>query len=129
MARAPRRGGGDLRKRFLPWALVAVAALVYPAAMLTGGLPRFPSRGECVHPAKADGNLEAVFGRFDRRADAERTLQRVLGVGFKGSAIEPDGCGRLKVDVHGVPSLAVGRELVAEAAKVGVHATLEEVRP
>ena len=46
---------------------------------------------------------------------------------YFGSVIESDGCGRLKVDVHGVPSLAVGRELVAEAAKVGVHATLEEV--
>src|SRR5207248_10097558 len=119
----------DVRKRLLPWTLVAVAALVYLAAVLTGGLPRFPSRAECVHPAKADGNLEAVFGRFDRRTDAERTLRRVLGVGFKGSMIEADGCGRLKVDVHGVPSLAVGHELVAEAAKVGVHATLEQTMP
>jgi len=115
--------------RLLPWAVVVLAALVYPAAVLTGGSPRFPSRTDCVHPATAGRNIEAVFGRFDRGVDAEARLRRVLGVGFKGSRIEADGCGRLKVDVPGVPSVAVGQQLMAEAAKVGIHATLEEATP
>ena len=115
--------------RLLPWAVVVLAALVYPAAVLTGGSPRFPSRADCVHPAKVGRSIEAVFGRFDRRVDAEARLRRVLGVGFTGSRIEADGCGRLKVDVHGVPSVAVGHQLVAEAAKVGIPVTLEEATP
>jgi len=35
-------------------------------------------------------------------------------------SVEPDGCGYLKVNVKGVPTLAVGRELAAEAEKVGL---------
>jgi hypothetical protein len=107
--------------------VVLVAALVYPLAVLSGGLPRFPTRAECVHPAKEGVPLEAVFGRYDHRPDAEARLQNVLAAGFKGTRIEPDGCGRLKVDVQGVPSLAVGSDLLAEADKVGIHATLEAV--
>jgi hypothetical protein len=106
-------------------AVVIVVALVYPLAVLGGGLPRFPTRAECIHPAKEGVQLEAVFGRFDHRPDAEARLQKVLGAGFKGTKIEPDGCGRLKVDVQGIPSLAVGNNLLAEARKVGIDATLE----
>jgi hypothetical protein len=118
-----------VRRQLAPWALVLVAALAYPLALLSGGSPRFPSHAECVHPAKADGHLEAVFGRFDRETGAEAMLRRALGAGFAGSLIEPDGCGLLKVDVHGVPTLAVGRALVAEAAKVGIRVTVEEALP
>ena len=107
--------------------LVLVAALAYPVAVLSGGLPRFPTRAECIHPAKEGVPLEAVFGRFDLRAGAEARLQRVLAAGFKGTTIEPDGCGRLKVDVAGIPNLAVGHDLLKEAAKVGLTATLESV--
>ena len=65
----------------------------------------------------ADLVLDAVFD-----SSSSKVYLKVDGSG-------PDPTPALKVDVHGVPSLAVGRELVAEAAKVGVHATLEEVRP
>jgi hypothetical protein len=116
-------------RRYLPLVLVVVAALTYPVAVLTGGLPRFPTRAECIHRPKEGVPLEAVFGRFDHRPDAEARLQRVLATGFKGSRIEPDGCGRLKVDVPGVPNLAVGHDLVNEAAKVGIGATLERATP
>jgi hypothetical protein len=109
--------------------LVVVAAFAYPLAVVSGGLPRFPTRAECIHPAKEGVPLEAVFGRFDHRPDAEARLRQVLGAGFTGSKIEPDGCGRLKVDVAGVPNLAVGRDLVAEAQKVGISATLEAAQP
>ena len=109
--------------------VVLAAALAYPLAALAGGFPRFPSRAECIHPARDGGQIEAVFGRFERQDDADAMLSRVLSAGFAGSAIEPDGCGRLKVDVHGVSSLAVGHDLVAEAAKVGLRATLEEAMP
>ena len=107
--------------------LVLVAALAYPVAVLSGGSPRFPTRAECIHPAKEGMPLEAVFGRFDLRVDAEARLQRVLAAGFKGTKIEDDGCGRLKVDVAGIPNLAVGHDLLKEVDKVGLTATLEAV--
>jgi hypothetical protein len=94
---------------------------------MSGGSPRFPTRAECIHPAKDGVQLEAVFGRFDLRSDADARLKRVLAAGFKGTKVEPDGCGRLKVDVAGIPSLPVGNDLLAEARKVGLGATLESV--
>jgi hypothetical protein len=111
----------------LLWLLIILGALlVYPAVLLAHDEPHFPHRGECVHPATADGEVDAVFGRFDDRGAATAEAQRLAGLGFTGTAIEGDGCGYLKVVVHGVPSLAVGSELVAEARRVGVPVTLEQ---
>jgi hypothetical protein len=115
-----------MRRRFLPWAILAAAALVYPLAVLATGVPRFPSRAECVHPATTDGSIDAVFGRFSTRAAAESELRRVLALGFKGSEVEGDGCGLLKVVVHGIPTLAAGRAFVQEAEHAGAHVSLEQ---
>jgi hypothetical protein len=116
-------------RRIAPWALVLAAAIGYPVGVISAGTPHFSERSDCVDLAKKDGEIDAVFGRFDRRADAEARLRVVLGRGFKGSEIEGDGCGRLKVVVHGIPSLAVGRELAAEAQSVGLQVTLEYAAP
>jgi hypothetical protein len=118
-----------VKVRILPWALLLVAALVYPLTVVAGGGPRFPSQAECVHPAKTDGNVEAVFARFDSSARAEVLLRRVLHSGFKGTQVEPDGCGLLKVTLHGIPTLQVGRDFIAEAETVGFHPTLEQATP
>jgi hypothetical protein len=107
--------------------MVIVAVVAYPLGVIAGGGPRFPSPAECVHPAVADGDLEVVFGRFDSPTDAATTLSRVLAVGFKGSQVEPDGCGRFKVAVHGIPTLKVGAEVMAEARSVHLDTTLETV--
>jgi hypothetical protein len=118
-----------VRSRASAWVLVVVAALVYPLAVLAGGGPSFPARSDCIDPAKTDGDIEAVFGRFRNPDTAAAALGRVLELGFQGSLVEPDGCGYLKVDVKGVPTLAVGRELAAEAEKVGLQVTLEKTAP
>jgi len=109
--------------------LVLLAGIGYPVAAVGGGTPHFPKRSECVDLATKDGEIEAVFGRFDRRADAAARLELVLGRGFKGSVVEGDGCGRIKVVLHGIPSLAVGRELAAEARGEGLNVTLEYAAP
>ena len=109
----------------LPLALVLVAAIVYPVAVVSGGTPHFPKRSDCVDIATKDGDIEAVFGRFDRQTEAAARLRLVLARGFTGSQIEPDGCGLLKVAVHGIRTLAVGHELAAEARKVGLDVSLE----
>jgi hypothetical protein len=116
-------------RRLASWALVLAAAIGYPVGIVSGGAPRFPARSECVDLATKDGEIAAVFGRFDRRVDAAAKLRVVLARGFTGSEIEGDGCGRLKVVVHGIPSLAVGRELAAEARSVGLDVTLERASP
>jgi hypothetical protein len=115
--------------RILPWALLLVATLVYPLTVVAGGGPRFPSQAECLHPAKTDGNVEAVFARFGSSDRAEVLLRRVLHAGFKGTQVEPDGCGLLKVTLHGIPTLQVGRDFIAEAETVGFHPTLEQATP
>jgi hypothetical protein len=116
------------RRSVVPWAIVLIAALAYPISVLAGGTPRFPSRSECVHVAHADGDLEVVFGYFDSQVRAQALLDRVLSVGFKGSVIERNACGRVKVAVHGIPTVKVGDEVMAEARGVGLRPTLEQVR-
>jgi hypothetical protein len=80
-----------------------------------------------VHPAHADGDLEVVFARVDSPTEAAALLDRVVASGFQGSQVEPDGCGRWKIAVHGISTLKVGGEVVAEARSVGLHATVEQV--
>jgi hypothetical protein len=50
-------------------------------------------------------------------------------VGFKGTRIESDGCGLLKVTLHGIPTLQVGRAFIAEARTVGFNPRLEQEKP
>jgi hypothetical protein len=118
-----------VRRRLVPWALVLLAGIGYPVAAVSGGTPHFPKPGDCVDLATKDGEIEAVFGRFDKRADAVARLELVTGRGFKGSEVQSDGCGRLKVVLHGITTLAVGRELAAEARSEGLNVTLEYAAP
>lgn len=115
--------------RLAPYAIVCAAAIGYPLVALAGGSPHFPDRGECVRPAKGDGEVEAVFARFRDLGLATAAYQRATKLGFRGLAVEADGCGYVKVVLDDVPSLAVGRELAVEAARVGFRVTLEEPSP
>lgn len=118
-----------MSRRLAPWALVFAAGIGYPVGIVSGGTPHFPKRSDCVDVATKNGKIEAVFGRFDKRADAAARLELVLGRGFKGSEVEGDGCGRMKVVLPGIPTLAVGRELAAEARSEGLNVTLEYATP
>jgi hypothetical protein len=118
-----------VRSRALPWAILLVAAVVYPLGVVANGRPSFPNRGQCITPAKRDGNLEAVFGRFASSARAAAVLRRALKVGFQGTRIESDGCGLLKVTLHGIPTLEVGRDFIAEARTAGFNPRLEQSKP
>jgi hypothetical protein len=116
-----------VNRRFVPWVVVLVVALAYPLAVLAGGGASFPTAAECVHPAHADGDLEVVFARVGSPTEAAALLNHVVAAGFKGSQVEADGCGRWKVAVHGISTLKVGGDVVAEARAVGLHATVEQV--
>ena len=116
-------------KRILPATILGVAAFGYPLVFLAGGMPHFPTSSECIREAKSDRPIEAVFGRYREWAVATTTLKRVLDLGFKGAQIKGDGCGYLLIVVEGIPSLAVGRDLVAEAHTVGLRPRLAQSGP
>jgi hypothetical protein len=118
-----------MRARTYAWLAVPVAALAYPLGVVAGGLPRFPTRAECVRPPAAGEELEAVFGRFARQAPAEALLARVRRVGFSQSSLQDDGCGLLEVRVGGIPTVSTGRSLIAEAHTVGLRPTLQAASP
>jgi hypothetical protein len=115
-----------MRRRLLPWLALVAVALIYPLAVVAGGTPQFPTRHECVHRATNDGNIEAVFARFATVAAAESLQRRATKAGFKNVRVEGDGCGLFKVTLHGIPTLAVGRDFVHEAERVGFHPQLEQ---
>lgn len=106
--------------------LAVVVAVAYPAFVLASGGPVFPSRNDCVRPATADGDIDAVFGYFDGEREAAKTRDRALAAGFTGTELEWDGCGRVRVAVGGIPTLDVGRQFAEEARSVGFEVTLEQ---
>jgi hypothetical protein len=106
--------------------ILAALGLGYPLVVLGRGLPHFPSRADCVRPATGDGEIEAVLGRFDSEREAARVRDRAQHVGFAGAAVERDACGRVKVVVRGITTLAVGQSFADEAERVGFRVTLEQ---
>ncbi|HZO49989.1 MAG TPA: hypothetical protein VFB26_07575 [Gaiellaceae bacterium] len=118
-----------LHRRDLAYATVAIGVLAYPVGQLAGGLPHFPSRNDCVVPATHDGDIELVLGRFDSVVAASSARARFRTLGYTGAEVVGDGCGRVKVAVPGYPTLAGARDAAAEAARAGIHATLEQARP
>ena len=115
-----------MSRNLLAIGVLAVGPVLYPVITVARSAPHFPTRSECVNPAKAAGAVDAVFGRFSLLAAASDKQRRVRELGFAGAEIERDGCGYYKVVVHGVPSLGVGRELVVEARRVGLQVSLEQ---
>jgi hypothetical protein len=109
--------------------IAGCAGVAYPLIVLAGHSPHFPSQAECAQPARSDGKVDAVFGRFRDSGAAATRLRRATELGFQGLKLEPDGCGEIKVVLHGIPSLSVGRELVAEAARVHLRVVLERPNP
>ena len=114
-------------RRLAPWLAVAGIVLLYPALVLaTGGTPTFPSRDECVRPATTDGDIDAVFGYFDTEREATELRDRALAIGFIGTEATWNGCGRVRVAVGGIPTLAVGADFVEQARDAGFEVTLEQ---
>jgi hypothetical protein len=110
----------------LVWLAVAAFALAYPLATLATGNTRFPTRDECVHPATGDGEVDAVFGYFDDPRPAAEVHRRALAVGFEGTEMGWNACGRVRVYLAGIPTLEIGRKFAEEARKVGFDVSLEQ---
>ena len=108
------------------WLVFAAIVLAYPVIALASGKPGFPSRDDCVHPATTDGAIDAVFGYFQNEQEGAAMRNRALKLGFTGTTMEWNGCGRLRVYVGGIPTLAVGRDFMAETRGVGLDVSLEQ---
>ena len=111
-------------------AAVAAVAIAYPAVALAGGVT-FPIRDACVRPAGPDtpGELELVYGRFDSQVAAEELRARVVGVGFVGTEVVADGCGRWKVTYDGVESYEAIQGTIEEARAQGFDPRVEVEAP
>lgn len=110
------------------WLWVSAVAVVlagYVLISVASGLPRFPTRDECILAPVEGKPVDIVFGRFDDPVTARELGDRVLAVGFLGTETIADGCGRWKVVLEDVPSVEIGREIQEEAATVDLEPTLE----
>lgn len=113
--------------RLTLWLALVVLVFAYPVLVLaTDGGPSFPSRDDCARPARPGVDIDAVFGYFDTEGDAARVRDRALAVGFEGTELAWNGCGRVRVAVGGIPSLEVGRDFAKQARTVGFDVTLEQ---
>lgn len=115
------------RRLWTALAIVSVPLVLFPLVSAAGGLPRFPTREECVRPAPRGSTqpLEIVYVRSDSPEDAEQMLAEVVHFGFVGTEVVPDGCGRWKVRYDGVPSYEVALEVMNEARSVGLDPRIE----
>jgi hypothetical protein len=119
-------------KALLPWAVVLGALALYPASMvgfssfrLPGGPPPFPSRTECERAPSAGEPVRVVFGYARSYPQANVLREHALEAGFETTEVARDGCGRLRVFVESVPSVAAGDQLVTRARAAGLEPTLE----
>jgi hypothetical protein len=78
-----------------------------------------------VIPAVEGMPVDVVYGRFDSSLEAGALLERVLSVGFTGTEMLIDSCGRWEVVLEGVPDLEIARGVQEEAASVDLEPTLE----
>jgi hypothetical protein len=122
---AVRRGSAQPVRAAVAVVIVVAALVAYPAVTLAKGGLSFPSSGDCVQAPAEGQKVRVVFGYRDTYPEAIVLRDSSLEVGFQGTEAAQDGCGRVRVSVDGIPSIAVGEEIVREARTVGLAPTLE----
>ncbi len=135
--RASSRRPGAPKAAVLSWAIIAFAALAYPASMLAGvsslrlpgGAPSFPTRDECVRLPVGGEPVRVVLGYERSYVDANALRERALAAGFETTSVARDGCGRLRVSLGDAPSITAGEALANEAGEAGLEPTLEHDPP
>lgn len=126
-----RRGGA--RTVLLSWAIIVFAVVAYPASMaagysgfrLPGGAPSFPDRDECARAPVAGEPVRVVFSYERSYREANAVRERARDAGFEATEVARDGCGRLRIFVDDVASIAAGEELGSQAQVAGLEPTLE----
>lgn len=129
----PRAPAGRSRREALGWAVAGAALLIYPASMLAGvssfrlpgGSPPFPSRDECVREAMPGQPMRVVLGYADSYVVAAALSARARVAAIEGVDVARDGCGRLRVYVDDVPSIADAEALAVRAVAAHLTPTIE----
>jgi hypothetical protein len=115
------------------WAVVLLAALSHPGAMLAGysksglpgGPPRFPSAAACTSTPAVGERVRVVLGYADSYPEANALRGRAVAAGLARTEVAHDGCGRLRVFVDDVPSVAASEPLLSDARRASLEPTLE----
>ena len=116
----------ERRRLLLVVALVAAPLLMYPLVSIAHGEPRFPSRDACAHRAQAgDAEVEVVYGRFEDPVAAEEFRAKVVALGFVGTEVGFDACGRWRVSYDAIDSFDQAQALADEARGAGLDPRVE----
>jgi Dolichyl-phosphate-mannose-protein mannosyltransferase len=115
------------------WVVVLVGVLSHPGSMLVGysgsglpgGWPSFPGTDGCAAAPVADANVRVVVGYADSYQEAIAMRERARVGGLGDAEASQDGCGRLRVYVDDVPTMAAAQALLAEAQAAGLSPTVE----
>ena len=115
------------------WAIVALAALSHPGAMLVGysgsglpgGAPAFPSVTDCEVAPAPHRNVQVVIGYAGSYPDAYAIRDRARQAGVSGVDVAHDGCGRLRVFVDGLGNRDATQSALEQAQTAGLEPTLE----
>ncbi|OFW75116.1 MAG: hypothetical protein A2Y55_09905 [Actinobacteria bacterium RBG_16_68_12] len=124
-ARQPVRGSLLSWRTAFAVVIVGAALAAYPAITLAGGAPSFPSFDDCVQAPIEGQKVRVVFGYGATYPEAVALRDRALEVGFQGTDVAQDGCGRVRVFLDNVPTREIGEEIVGEANTVDLQPTVE----
>ena len=132
--RSPKPGPDMLVSRsHAAWAIVLLAALAYPVSMLVGysgqtlpgGTPSFPSSSDCIAVPVNGETVRVVVGYADSYSEANALRKRAVAAGLRKTEVSQDGCGRLRVFVDDLPTLAESAPLLAAARSADLQPTVE----
>jgi len=115
------------------WAIVLVGVLSHPGSALIGysgsGLPggwlSFPGTAGCDAAPVEGADVRLVVGYADSYPEATAMQARARVAGLDDVEATQDGCGRLRIYVDDLPSMAAANELLVEAQAAGLRPTVE----
>jgi hypothetical protein len=124
---------GILWRSLGAWAIVLVGVLSHPASMLLGysgsglpgGSPRFPGPGDCVVAPRSERPVRLVVGYTSSYPAALELRRRARRAGLGPVEMGQDGCGRVRVFIDDLATVAAGRRLAGIAHAAGLESTLE----
>lgn len=136
VSRAPAESLGPhalLWRSSAAWVIVLVGVLSHPGSMLVGysgsglpgGLPSFPGPASCASGPAAGENVRVVVGYADSYPEANALRGRAVAAGLAQTEVAQDGCGRLRVFVDDIPSVAASERLISDARSASLEPTLE----
>jgi hypothetical protein len=128
-----RRHDVLFRQSRVAWAIVLVGLLSHPGSALVGysgsglpgGWPSFPGTAGCDAAPVAGANARLVVGYADSYPEATAMRERARVAGLVDVEASQDGCGRLRVYVDDLPTIAAAQALQVEAQAAGLRPTVE----